>query len=165
MSLLSARPFRIFSIYDNKRTLFFILLFVFGLLSTVLIYPSTMMSFKEVVVLSLLFLSVDILVIKIKTPLKEVPAFVALCITVLLSQLAVLLLLNSIKLGNHTEKYRVVGTKHFDYGILLQLENNAYADYFSIRFMASKAGLHSQDSVTYHFSDGLLGFKIIERVE
>jgi hypothetical protein len=79
--------------------------------------------------------------------------------------MAVLFWLNSVPLGKHTEKHKVVGTKNFDYGILLQLEDNAYADYFAIRFMPSKAGLHHRDTVVYHFSDGLLGFKIIDKVE
>jgi hypothetical protein len=165
MSLFSSKKPGTFRLQDNKRTAFFILLFAFGLLSTVVLYPSTMMSFKEVVILSLLFLSVDILVLKLKTKLKELPAFIALSISILLAQIAVLLWLNSVTLGRHVEKYKVVGTQHFDYGILLQLENNAYSDFFSVRFMPSKASLHHRDTVVYHFSDGLLGFKIIDEVE
>ncbi len=119
----------------------------------------------KVFIISLLFLTVDILVLKLKTKIKEIQTFVGLTISVLLAQLAVLLWLNYIPLGSHVEKHKIEGAKPFDSGTLIQLENNAYGDYFSIRFAGSKSDFKRKDSVTYYFKDGLLGFKILEKIE
>ncbi len=154
-----------FSLYDNKRTTFFISMFLFGIGTMVILYPKTMLSVKEVFIISLLFLTVDILVLKLKTKIKEIQTFVGLTISVLLAQLAVLLWLNYIPLGSHVEKHKIEGAKPFDSGTLIQLENNAYGDYFSIRFAGSKSDFKRKDSVTYYFKDGLLGFKILEKIE
>src|ERR1700741_1145680 len=150
-----------FSIHDNKRTVFFITMFVFGMLSMIILYPQTILSVKEIIILSILFISVDVLVLKLKTKIKEVQTFIGLTVAVLLAQLSILLWLNFIPIGEHVEKYRIEGTKPFDSGRLIQLENNAYGDYFSIRFAGSKSSFRRKDTVTYYFKDGLLGFKII----
>lgn len=90
---------------------------------------------------------------------------VGLNMSILMAQLAVLLWLNYIPIDSHIEKHRIIGTERFDQGLLLQLENDAYADYFAIRFAYSKGEFRRKDTVTYHFKDGLLGFKIIEKIE
>lgn len=161
----SSKKNKKFSLYDNKRTAFFIGMFLFGIGTMVVLYPKTILSVKEVLILSILFLTVDILVLKIKTKIKELQTFVGLTISVLLAQLAILLWLNYIPIGSHVEKHKIEGSKPFDSGTLIQLENNAYGDYFSIRFANSKSSFRRKDTVTYYFKDGLLGFKILEKVE
>src|ERR1700740_3719590 len=148
MQATSTRKKKKFNINDNRRTTFFICLFAFGIISMVVLYPQTMMSFKQVVILSILFLSVDILVLKLKTKIKHLATLVGLNISILMSQIALLLWINYIPLGSHVEKHRIVDVKKFDQGILVQLEDDAYADYFSVRFAYSKKEFVRRDTVT-----------------
>lgn len=154
-----------FSIYDSKRTAFFIGMFGFGILSMVILYPQTMLSFKQLVIICILFLSVDILVLKIKTKIKDLATMVGLTISILMAQVAILLWLNFIPIDSHIEKHRIESVEKFDSGILVQLENNAYSEYFAVRFAKSKRDFIRRDTVTYYFKDGLLGFKILEKTE
>ena len=152
-----------FNINDNKRVAFFIVVFVFALSSMIILYPKTMLSIKNTIILSLLFLFIDIVVIELKTKIRHVQTYVALCFTTLLTQLSILLWLNLISLGTHIEKYKIIGTRSFDKGQLLQLEGGVYKDFFLIRYQ--NIDMRMQDSITYYFKDGLLGFKVLQEVK
>lgn len=152
-----------FAITDNRRTIFFVSVFVLSMLSMVILYPKTMISFKNTLVVALLFLFIDIVVLEMKTKIRNIQTYVGLCITIIIAQLSILLWLNFIYIDSHVEKYKIVGTTPFDRGELLQLENDAYKDFFLIRYQSIDTKV--QDSVSYYFKDGLLGFKILEKVK
>lgn len=152
-----------FNISDNRRAAFFIITFLFGIVSMVLLYPKTMISFKNTLVLALLFLFIDVIVLQIKTKIKHLQTYIGLCLTVLLAQLSIVLWLNFIPIDKHIEKYKIIGSKPFDNGDILQLENNAFDDFFLVRFQSRDT--RKQDTITYCFSDGLLGFKVLEDIK
>lgn len=152
-----------FSISDNRRTAFFIITFLFGIVSMVLLFPKTMISFKNTLVLALLFLFIDVIVLQVKTKIKHLQTYIGLCLTVLLAQLSILLWLNLIPLDKHIEKHKVIGSSPFDNGDVLELENDAYGDFFLIRYQSRDT--RKQDTITYYFKDGLLGFKVLDSVK
>ena len=152
-----------FDVYDNRRTSFYIITFLFGIVSMVLLYPKTMISFKNTLVLILLFLFVDVIVIQLKTKIKNLQTYIGLCLTVLLAQLSILLWLNLIPIDSHIEKHKIVGSKSFDSGNILQLENDALGDFFFVRYQNRDA--RKQDTITYYFKDGLLGFNVLDSIK
>lgn len=152
-----------FNISDNRRTAFFIITFLFGIVSMVLLYPKTMISFKNTLVLALLFLFVDVIVLQVKTKIKHLQTYIGLCITILLAQLSILLWLNLIPIDSHIEKHKIIGSHPFDNGDVLELENDAYKDFFLIRYQSRDT--RKQDSITYYFNDGLLGFKVLQDIK
>jgi hypothetical protein len=152
-----------FDVYDNRRTAFYIITFLFGIVSMVILYPKTMISFKNTLVLILLFLFVDVIVIQLKTKIKNLQTYIGLCLTVLLAQLSILLWLNLIPIDSHTEKHKIVGSKSFDSGNILQLENDAFGDFFFVRYQ--NRDTRKQDTITYYFKDGLLGFNVLDSIK
>lgn len=151
------------NVSDNRRAAFFIITFLFGIVSMVLLYPKTMISFKNILVLALLFLFIDVIVLQIKTKIKHLQTYIGLCLTVLLAQLSILLWLNLISLDSHIEKHKIIGSTPFDSGDILELENDAFGDFFFIRYQSRDT--RKQDTITYYFNDGLLGFKVLDSIK
>ncbi len=151
------------SISDNRRAAFFIITFLFGIVSMVLLYPKTMISFKNTLVLALLFLFIDVIVLQLKTKIKHLQTYIGLCLTVLLAQLSILLWLNLIPLDSHIEKHKIIGSTPFDNGDILELENKAFDDFFLIRYQSRDTRKH--DTITYYFKDGLLGFNVLDSIK
>lgn len=152
-----------FSLSDNRRTAFFIITFLFGIVSMVLLFPKTMISFKNTLVLALLFLFIDVIVLQVKTKIKHLQTYIGLCLTVLLAQLSILLWLNLIPIDSHIEKYKIIDSKPFDNGDILKLENDAFGDFFLVRYQSRDT--RKQDTITYYFKDGLLGFKVLDSIK
>ncbi len=151
------------SVSDNRRAAFFIITFLFGIVSMVLLYPKTMISFKNTLVLALLFLFIDVIVLQLKTKIKHLQTYIGLCLTVLLAQLSILLWLNLIPIDSHIEKHKIIVSTPFDNGDILELENKAFDDFFLIRYQSKDT--RKNDTITYYFKDGLLGFNVLDSIK
>ena len=80
-----------------------------------------------------------------------------------MGQLALLLWINYIPIGNHAEVYRITGKEHDQWANIttIKLQDNVFSTYWNARTFDS-VNAPTGDSIIYQFSDGLIGFRIYE---
>ncbi len=154
---------KLFDISDTKRTTFFIGSFFIGMASLVYLYPKVMFSIYYTIILVLLLVIIDVFVIKFKTDIENSQTIVGTCFATVIVQLSLFFWLNYIPIDHHIEKHKIVGKTKFDNISLLELENNAYKDFFIVR-MQNKI-LQKNDTLTIYFKDGLLGLKVVDSIK
>lgn len=154
---------KLFDISDTKRTSFFIGSFFIGMASLVYLYPKVMFSIYYTIILVLLLVIIDVFVIKFKTDIENSQTIVGTCFATVIVQLSLFFWLNYIPIDHHIEKHKIVGKTKFDNISLLELENNAYKDFFIVR-MQNKI-LQKNDTLTIYFKDGLLGLKVVDSIK
>ena len=154
---------KLFDISDTKRTSFFIGSFFIGMASLVYLYPKVMFSIYYTIILVLLLVIIDVFVIKFKTDIENSQTIVGTCFATVIVQLSLFFWLNYIPIDHHIEKHKIVGKTKFDNISLLELENNAYKDFYIVR-MQNKI-LQKNDTLTIYFKDGLLGLKVVDSIK
>ena len=154
---------KLFDISDTKRTTFFIGSFFIGMASLVYLYPKVMFSIYYTTILVLLLVIIDVFVIKFKTDIENSQTIFGTCFATVIVQLSLFFWLNYIPIDHHIEKHKIVGKTKFDNISLLELENNAYKDFYIVR-MQNKI-LQKNDTLTIYFKDGLLGLKVVDSIK
>lgn len=75
--------------------------------------------------------------------------------------MALFLWINTLSQQDHTETHKVVGVTPGGRGYVYELENDAYTEYWRIRNMSEPPSDLTNTTITYTFSEGVFGYRVI----
>jgi hypothetical protein len=79
--------------------------------------------------------------------------------------MALFFIINGLCSNQYEEVHRVVNYSYDDNGLVYELENDAYSEFWRIRHHPVESKNLRNPSITFTFCDGLLGYKVLKNTE
>jgi hypothetical protein len=160
-TLFEKKKRRVYLVKNNSFVGWLVLIFFLSVFSFVFLFKITLISYPLMGLIILVLMGANVLLLKKKYRIRDTQDISWITLIIGMGQLALVLWLNFIPVGAHYEEYRIDKIEQSETSdrVTITLENETYSEFWVLRsFDANK--LPPGDTIVYHFTEGLLGFKI-----